>query len=142
MTDRGFSIVGRALIYWLGMLVAVFCLGALRESFLRPAIGELPAHQIGSAAAIVVIALFARRFVSRTMVSAGWAIFVGAFWVALTATFEFGFFHFVAGHPWEVLTADYNLAEGRLMGVLMLVTFVVPWIFAVMSRKRTVSQAS
>lgn len=136
MVNRGVSIVGRASLYWFGMLVAIFCLGTLRELFLRPAIGELPAHQIGSAAAIVVIALFARRFVSQTMVSAGWAMLVGAFWVVLTATFEFGFFHFVVGHPWEMLTADYNLAEGRLMGVLMLVTLVAPWAFAVLVRNR------
>jgi hypothetical protein len=142
MADRVLSIVGRVLLYWLAMLVAMFCLGTLRELFLRPVIGELPAHQIGSAAAIVVIALFARRFISRTMVSPGRAVFVGAFWVALTATFEFGFFHFIVGHPWEVLTADYNLAEGRLMGVLMLVTFVAPWAYAVLFRNRWVSHAS
>ena len=69
-------------------------------------------------------------------------MFVGAFWVALTVAFAFGFFHLIAGRPREMLTADYNLAEGRLMGVLMLVTFVAPWVFAVMSRKRPVSHAS
>ena len=90
MADRGSSIVGRALLYWLGMLAAIFCLGAVRESFVRPAIGELPAHQIGSAAAMVVVVLMARRFVSRTMVSPRRAMLVGASWVALTATFEFG----------------------------------------------------
>lgn len=139
MAIRGSSIAGRALLYWLGMLGAIFCLGTLRELFLRPVVGELPAHQIGSAAAIVVIALFARRFVSQTMVSAGWAMLVGAFWVGLTATFEFGFFHFVVGHPWETLTADYNLAEGRLMGVLMLVTLVAPWACAALFRNRGIS---
>ena len=139
MADRGSSIVWRALLYWLGMLAAIFCLGAFRESFVQPAIGELPAHQIGSAAAIVVIVLMARRFVTRTRVVPRQAMLVGAFWVLLTATFEFAFFHFIVGRPWDVLTADYDLSEGRLMGVLMLVTFAAPWAHAVLFRSRLAS---
>jgi len=140
MSNRAFAIAGRAVLYWLGMLVAIFSLGALRESFLRPAIGELPAHQVGSLAAIVVVAFFARRFIRRTAATPRGALLVGGFWVVLTAMFEIGFFHFIVGHPWEALTADYNLAEGRLMGVLMLTTLAAPWLFAVWHRGRAVSR--
>lgn len=126
----------RALLYWLGMLAVIFCLGALREGLLRPAVGELPALFAGTAAALVAIALFARRFVARTVVTAGESLLVGAFWVALTATFEFGFFHYAMGVSWEMLLADYNILEGRLMGVLMLTTLLAPYAFALRSGTR------
>lgn len=126
----------RALLYWLGMLAVIFCLSALREVVVRSMTGELPAHFIGTAAALVVIVLLARRFFARTVVTPGESLLVGAFWVALTATFEFGLFHYAMGVPWGTLLADYNILQGRLMGVLMLTTLLAPYAFALRSGTR------
>ena len=32
----------------------------------------------------------------------------------MTLAFEFLFFHYAAGKPWEVLLADYNVLQGRI----------------------------
>ena len=49
---------------------------------------------------------------------------LGVFWTALTIAFEFGFGHYVMGHPWERLLADYNILAGRIW-VLVLATMLL-----------------
>lgn len=61
-----------------------------------------------------------------------WAI--GLFWLVLTVCFEFLFGHYVAGHPWERLLADYNLLAGRLW-VLILATLLFTPALAGRSRR-------
>jgi hypothetical protein len=51
-------------------------------------------------------------------------IVVGLLWLVLTVAFEFGFFHYVVGKPWDVLLADYNILRGRLW-VLVLATVLL-----------------
>jgi hypothetical protein len=52
------------------------------------------------------------------------AIWVGVLWAAMTVAFEFLFFHFVGGHSWAALAANYNVLEGRVW------VFMVVWIAA------------
>lgn len=49
---------------------------------------------------------------------------IGLMWLLLTVGFEFLFFHYIAGKPWEELLNDYNLAQGRLW-VLVLLTLAI-----------------
>jgi hypothetical protein len=86
---------------WLSFGVVAFTLGAFREVFLRPRIGELRAQQIGTLLAVVVVAviiLFAIRWLRP---SAKQAVAIGGMWTGLTVLFEFGFFHYIMGEPWE-----------------------------------------
>ena len=53
-------------------------------------------------------------------------LLIGALWLTLTVVFEFGFGHYVIGHPWKYLLADYNIFKGRLWSLVLLVTFVSP----------------
>ena len=39
---------------------------------------------------------------------------IGGLWMTLTVGFEFGFGHYVMGHSWPHLLADYDLLDGRL----------------------------
>lgn len=83
------------------LLAAIVGLGALRERYLTPALGDLLAHQVGTL----------------------WACAA-----ALAVGFEIGFFHFVTGRPWSVLLADYNLLKGRLL--LWLSVLLGPYVVA------------
>ena len=105
-----------ALAVWLLLFVVAFCLGAVRELLIAPAIGEPSAHVVGTLAFVAVLlgitAVLVRRIRPRCSLTDLWL--VGLLWLALTLAFEFLFFHYAAGKPWEVLLADYNVLQGRI----------------------------
>jgi len=107
--------------------VAIATLGAARDMLLAAWVGKLPAHQIGTVAASVVVLAFSYFFVRAFTLSRGEALAVGALWLGLALAFEFLFFHFVSGIPWSGLLADYNVFEGRLLILLWLTTLVGPY---------------
>ena len=105
-----------ALAVWLLLFVVAFSLGAVRELLIAPAIGEPSAHVVGTLAFVAVLlgitVAFVRRIRPRCSLTDLWL--VGLLWLALTLAFEFLFFHYAAGKPWEVLLADYNVLQGRI----------------------------
>ena len=105
-----------ALAVWFVLLVIAVCLGALREQFVVPAFGEPTGHIIGTIAflgVMLAIMVFFVRWI-RPYCSFIDLWLIGLFWLTLTIAFEFLFFHFAAGKPWEVLLADYNIFRGRI----------------------------
>lgn len=124
-----------ALGIWLLLLVVAVIAGALRESLLTPRLGEQAAHVVGTLAVAVVMAAIITVYIRRGPVlppAGRWAI--GIFWLVLTVCFEFLFGHYVAGHPWERLLADYNLLAGRLW-VLILATLLFTPVLAGRSQR-------
>jgi hypothetical protein len=51
---------------------------------------------------------------------------IGALWVVLTVSFEFIFSHYVVGHSWNALLADYNIFKGRVWSLVLLASFFAP----------------
>jgi hypothetical protein len=43
-----------------------------------------------------------------------------------TIAFEFLFGHYVMGHSWDSLWADYNVLQGRLWPLVLIVTLFGP----------------
>jgi len=120
-------LIRRALAVWLLILGTAVLVGGLRESLLGPLLGDLRAHQVGTLLACV--AVFLVIFLTVPWIrpsSPQQALAVGALWLAMALVFEFGFFHLVAGVPWSVLLADYDLASGRLLTLLWLTTLFGP----------------
>ena len=107
-------------------LVIAFGLGAVREGLLRPRIGEAKAHVIGTLIAVAFMILVIYAFIQRVHGSCSMTdlILIGVIWLVMTVAFEFGFFHFVMGKPWEALLADYNVLRGRIW-VLVLATVLL-----------------
>ena len=56
------------------------------------------------------------------------ALGLGVLWLVMTVTFEFSFGHWVAGHSWSRLLADYDLAAGRVWILFLLWITLLPWI--------------
>ena len=99
-----------ATLAWFGfMLIAVAC-GALRETLLTPRLGEHTAHQAGTILVCLLIAAVIVPTLRRLRPSPLQALAIGAGWMAMTVAFEISVFHFIVGHPMEVLLADYDLA--------------------------------
>ena len=65
-------------------------------------VSGLAAHQIS----------LVNRFWPIESLTQAWTI--GFCWLIMTVIFEFGFGHYVAGHDWEQLFADYNFFKGRV----------------------------
>jgi hypothetical protein len=91
---------------------------------------ELAAHQMSCVSGIVLFAVFIWFFT-------GWfpigsqrdAMLIGAIWLVMTVAFEFLFFNYVGGKPWNQLLGDYNIFKGRLWPLVLVWTAVGPWVF-------------
>lgn len=117
----------RLLGVWCLMLLASIGNGALRDFTYGRQISELAAHQLSTACGIVLLGLimsFAlRRWPARSGAEA-WRI--GLFWMGLTVAFEFLFFHYLGGHSWAELIANYDILGGRVWVFVWLWLLVAP----------------
>lgn len=117
----------RALLTWLAVLVLANLNGAFRELLLRPSLGPAAAHIMSTlllSALVGLTAWLSIRWIGPRNALQGWAI--GAGWLLLTLSFEFGAGHFLFGKPWPELLADYNLAAGRIWPLVLVVTLCSP----------------
>ena len=119
---------GRAVLTWVLMIPVAIANGIFRETVIRPITGDLPAHQIsvvtGSLGFLGVTWLAFRHHAVRE--SDRTLLGVGLAWLAGTIAFEFGFGHFLDGKTWSELFHDYNVFQGRLWPVVLLVIFAAP----------------
>ena len=101
--------------------------GVLREFTYGRVTSELLAHQLST----IFLMLFTGVFVwwlnrHWPIASLRQAWIIGFAWVLLTIMFEFGFGHYIVGHSWIQLIADYNVLEGRLWLLFLAWIFVMP----------------
>lgn len=122
--------VARSLAAWVAMLLLSVANGAFRDFSYGRGVTELAAHQISTAIGTVLLGTVAWVFVRRyPPPSARHALSIGVLWAGLTVAFEFLFFHFVAGHPWDVLLANYDVTKGRVWVLVVLWLLVAPYLF-------------
>lgn len=129
----------RALLAWLMIVLAESVHGTLRQLFLAPAIGDLPARQVGvfvGSAIIFAVAWLTIRWIGARRVREQFAI--GAAWVALIVAFEVSL-GLSLGYSRERMLSDYDLANGGWMGFGVLFLLCAPWLAA---RARRVSLTS
>jgi len=62
------------------------------------------------------------------MQSAAQAWTIGLLWLVMTVAFEFGFGHYVAGHSWNRLLADYNIFNGRVWSLFLVWVTILPYV--------------
>jgi hypothetical protein len=122
--------IGRALLVWLLMMVIETIHGVLRNLLLVPLVGDLRARQLGvfiGSALILGIAVLLIDWIRPSSIRD--LLVIGAMWLALTLSFEFGLGH-ALGRPWSALVADYDLTRGGLLSIGMVVLALSPWIAA------------
>jgi hypothetical protein len=128
---RGRSRPGSPTSRWIaawpgGALLGVFN-GTARQVLYARRTGDRTAHQLSTATMIALLAAYFvaldRRWPLQTRAR---ALRVGSGWLALTAMFEFGFGRWVAKEEWSDLLADYDLAHGRLWGLVLAWTALGP----------------
>jgi hypothetical protein len=121
----------RATTVWLLLMVVESIHGTLRQWFLAPLIGDLPARRVAVFSGSLLIFLITLGTV-RWMTARGSKnlLAVGALWVVLTVTFECVLGRAVFGYDWPRLLEDYDVSRGGLMGIGLLSMLFTPIIAA------------
>jgi hypothetical protein len=130
-------IVIRSLAIWLLIICAEIIHGILRAVLLVPMVGEFRSNQIGvftGSAIIIVIAYFTIRWIGAQRPKE--TLLVGMIWLVLTFAFEVLFGRFVVRLTWEELLAGYNIADGGLMPLGLLLLLFSPMIASKLREKR------
>ncbi len=121
--------MSRNILIWFVMLLVSVANGALRDFTYDKYLSELHAHQLSTVSGIVLLGLMIFVFFKFwPPSSARQALLIGFFWMALTAAFEFLFFHFAAGHPWPELLANYDLLNGCIWVLLLTWVAFAPYV--------------
>jgi hypothetical protein len=118
------------LLFWLVLAIVAIANGVIRQTTYGKVVPELAAHQISTIVAILTTGAVVwglSRIWPLDSSSQAWTI--GILWLLLTIVFEFGFGHFVAGHSWARLLADYNLLNGRVWLLFLIWVAVMPLVF-------------
>jgi len=115
---------------WTGMMFLAIANGGLRDLLYKSSLGDLAAHQLSTVLLLLLLAGYFRLLAIRwPLPSARQAWTVGLAWLLLTLAFEFGFGHYIAGHSWDRLWAEYNLLAGRVWILIPLWVLVGPAFF-------------
>jgi hypothetical protein len=113
---------------WFLFVIAAILNGAFRVAFVTPRVGEHAGHVISTFIFMGVILTGTYLFLGSLNVdpSRSDLLFIGGFWLTMTILFEFIFGHYVMGHPWGTLLADYNIFKGRVWILVLITTFLAP----------------
>ncbi len=134
---RGTMIFLYALGIWFILVIAAILNGEFRNSFITPKVGEHAGHVISTITFIGIILVVTYLFISNLKI--GYTntdlFLVGVFWLILTILFEFVFGHYVVGHSWDKLFADYNILKGRVWRLVLLTTFIAPLVVGTILKK-------
>jgi len=115
---------------WLLFMVLAIINAGVREGVYKPAVGDLAAHQISTiifVTVILVVTYLLLKFSNLELSDSG-ALIMGSIWLVSTILFEFIAGHYVFGNSWEKLFADYNILRGRIWSLVLLTTFLSPYL--------------
>ncbi len=130
-------LLGSVIAMWLLFGIVAVLNGLLRVNVIAPRIGELLAHYVATLILCAVILVGSCALVKlQAIEQTSTLLLVGVMWLVATVIFEFIFGHYVVGHPWERLLADYNVLEGRAWGLVLLTELFGPLLCARWWRQR------
>ena len=117
----------RTILIWSGLLGLAIANGGFREAVLVPRLDLGVARAVSTlmlSGLIVAFGWVLMPWIGPATIQDAWII--GTLWVTLTLAFEFLGGHFLFGKPWPELLADYNLFEGRIWVMVLIVTLMTP----------------
>ena len=122
--------LGRLLLAWLAMAVAMSANGVFREMGRKRWL-DVPTADLVSAAIGAVIILLLTFFFFRALAgsSTRTLLFVSAFLVVLTVIFEVAIGRLVDRRSWTELLGNYAIWRGRLWPALLLLIALTPFIW-------------
>ena len=131
----------RAFLVWFVMLGVEFCHGALRSIFLSPLLGDNLARQLSVFTGSALFVLLAYLFIPWVRAEGtGSLLAVGFLWLILTVAFELSFGHYVFGMSWDAVLAEFNLLEGKLFPIGLVLLTLSPIIATRLRARRSARQ--
>lgn len=125
------TMYGRALVIWLCILVLASLNGAVRDFGLTPALGDTIGRAISTVLLCILILFVAwLSIVWIRPINRYQALTVGGMWLLLTLAFELFVGHYGFGKPWTTLLADYDVSQGRIWILALIMTFCAPLLAA------------
>jgi hypothetical protein len=121
--------IAKYFLVWFLLAIVAIANGVVRQTTYGKTVSDLAAHQISTVTAVLAtgaMVWFVHRVWAIESASQAWSI--GLLWLIMTIAFEFGFGHYVAGHSWATLLADYNLLNGRLWSLFLLWMAIMPFV--------------
>jgi len=126
-SDKTTHVLARGFVVWLLIIFAETIHGTARTLLLEPLVGDFTARQVsvltGAAMIVVITFVFVRWLKGSDALD---FILIGAMWVMLTVGFEILLGRLVLDISWERIASDYNLFQGGLMLLGLVVMLFVP----------------
>ncbi|MFN4774226.1 MAG: hypothetical protein ACK5VA_21785 [Pseudanabaena sp.] len=122
-------VILKSVLVWLVFILAESLNGAARIFWLIPLLGDRLAHQVSFAIGSLLILTIATLFIRWLKAEKSWQLLsIGLAWLLLTVLFEIGLGRFVFAYSWEQIAADYNLLQGGLMPIGLVLLVLSPFI--------------
>lgn len=126
----------RYLLAWIPMALIGIVNGILRETTYGKKMPELRAHQLSSLLGILFFGGYVWLLTARWQIaSAAQALAIGFSWLVMTVLFEFAFGRLVDHREWSRLLRDYNLAAGRMWGLVLLWIAFAPYVCFILRQR-------
>jgi hypothetical protein len=122
-------VILKSVLVWLVFILAESLNGAARIFWLIPLLGDRLAHQVSFAIGSLLILTIATLFIRWLKAEKSWQLLsIGLAWLLLTVLFEIGLGRFVFAYSWQQIAADYNLLQGGLMPIGLVLLVLSPFI--------------
>jgi hypothetical protein len=125
------SLFFKVVLIWLVIALLAIANGGLRDLTFTPLIGRnlaLPLSGLSLSIIVLVVTYFGLGFFGKLTEKICWLI--GLQWVLMTLAFEFLFGHYVAGKSWAELLQTFNILQGDLFLLVLLISLVSPRLLA------------
>lgn len=120
-------IILKSIAIWLLFIIAESINGVVRVLWLEPTLGHL-GHQISFVTASMLVLTIATLSAPWLQVSQLQRLGIGVLWSSLTFAFEISLGRLVFGYSWEKFLSDYQLSQGGLMAIGLILTMLSPTI--------------
>ena len=120
----------KSLVVWAAILLVAILNGALRDMVLVNLLGQTAARALSGVilcAVILVAAAWSARWIGSGSLGSRW--YMGLLWLVLTLGFEVSV-GYAQHQSWQRLLDAYTLQGGNLWPLVLVTTFVAPWIGA------------
>jgi hypothetical protein len=117
----------KACYWWLGFMAVTSAGALIRKKFLTAMVGQVEGRALDTMVVSAIIFALICAYVSRLDgATPGSLVRLGIFWTVLTILFDYIFSHYVLGVAWEFIGINYNIAQGRLWPLELLVILFGP----------------
>lgn len=135
MPIPNFSLLIRAVLVWVLIMLAETVHGVLRRLLLTPDVAHA-VRQISVLVGVVIIVVVAwllRRWIASGNVRQ--LVVIGVLWAVLTLVYEFSL-GLAFGMSWPEMLADYDLTQGGIMSLGLLAMALTPWLVQRLDRRQ------